>query len=71
MLHLTHERALEHSRIADAVKSNAHAVARAARVAVPAIKESREIMVTIAGMLAIVVASLALDVWIWLPQLGH
>jgi hypothetical protein len=71
MLLVTHGRALEHSGIADAVKSNAHAVTRAARVVAPAVKESREIMVAVAGMVAIVVASLALDVWIWVPRSGH
>ena len=47
------------------------AVTRAACLAAPAIKETREIVVTTAGMLAIVVASLALDVWIWVPRSGH
>jgi hypothetical protein len=60
------------SRNANAMRSNVRAaVTRAACLAAPAIKETREIVVTIAGMLAIVVASLALDVWIWVPRSGH
>jgi hypothetical protein len=51
---------------------NVHAtVARSVRVAASAVKESCEIMVTLAGMLAIVVAGLALDVWLWVPRLGR
>jgi hypothetical protein len=69
---LIYERALQHSRNADAVKWNVRAaVTGAVRVVAPAIKEGCEIVATIAGVLAIVLASLALDVWIWVPRLGR
>jgi hypothetical protein len=70
---LIYERALQHSRNADAVKWNVRAaVTGAVRVVAPAIiKEGCEIAATLAGMLAIVLASLALDVWIWVPRLGR
>jgi hypothetical protein len=72
MLLLIYGRALQHSRDAHALNwSVRDTVRRAVRVAARTIKESREIVFTIAGMLAIVVASLALDVWIWIPRLGH
>jgi hypothetical protein len=61
-----------HGRDALAVKWTACAIVkRAARGAVPAIKEGCEVVLTMAGMLAIVAASLALDVWIWVPRSGH
>jgi hypothetical protein len=54
------------------VKWNVQAtVTRATRVTAAAIKDGCEIVVTIAGILAIVVARLALEVWIWVPRLGH
>jgi hypothetical protein len=69
---LTYGRALQQRRTADAVKWNVQlTVTRARRVVIAAIKEGCGIVVTIAGMFAIVVASLALDVWIWVPRLGH
>jgi hypothetical protein len=72
VLLLIYGRSLQHGWTADAVQWNVQAtVRRAARVAAPAIKEGCEIVVTIAGMLAIVLASLALDVWIWVPPPGH
>jgi hypothetical protein len=46
------------------------AAARAAYASAAAVKEGREILLTLAGSLAIMVAVLALDVWIWVP-LGH
>jgi hypothetical protein len=53
-------------------KGNVHEVVSGeARVAARAIKEGFEIVLAMVGMLAIVVASLALDVWIWVPRLGH
>jgi hypothetical protein len=65
-------RAIQHGRTADAVKWNVQAtVTRATRVTAAAIKDGCEIVVTIAGILAIVVARLALEVWIWVPRLGH
>jgi hypothetical protein len=64
--------ALQHSRNADVAKGNVHeVVTREARVAARAIKEGFEIVLAMVGMFAIVVASLALDVWIWIPRLGH
>jgi hypothetical protein len=47
------------------------AVTGAIRVAASTIKEGREIALTMAGALAILVASLALDAWIWVPRSGH
>jgi hypothetical protein len=47
------------------------AVIRAIHAAAAAIKEAREIALTMAGALAIMVASLALDAWIWVPRSGH
>ena len=59
-------------RDADALKWNVRArVARAARRAAPAIREALAVVLTIAGMLTIVAASLALDMWIWIPRSGH
>jgi hypothetical protein len=66
---LIYERALQHSRNADAVKRTVRAaVTGAVRVVAPAIKEGCEIVATIAAMVAIVLASLALDVWICVPR---
>jgi hypothetical protein len=68
---LIHGRTLRLSR-AHPSKWNVRAtVARAVRMVPPAIKEGCEIGLTMAGLLALVVASLALDVWIWVPQSGH
>jgi hypothetical protein len=47
------------------------AVALSFRMVAPAVKEGCEIALTMAGLLALVVASLALDVWIWVPRSGH
>jgi hypothetical protein len=47
------------------------AATRAACASVSAIKEGREIMLTLAASLTLMVAVLALDVWIWVPRLGH
>jgi hypothetical protein len=67
-----HERALPHGRDAHAVRWNVRAaVTGAIRVAASTIKEGREIALTMAGALAILVASLALDAWIWVPRSGH
>ena len=66
-----YRRTLRHSR-AHPSKWNVRAtVARAVRMVAPAIKEGWEIVLTIAGLLALVVANLALDVWIWVPRSGH
>ena len=62
---------LRHSR-AHAPKWDVRAtVALVARAVAPAVKEGCEIVLTMAGLLALVVASLALDVWIWVPRPGH
>jgi hypothetical protein len=67
-----HERALPHGRGAHAVKWNVRAaVTRAIHAAAAAIKEGSEIALTLAGALAIMVASLALNAWIWVPRSGH
>ena len=64
-------RTLRHSR-AHAPQWNVRAtVTLAVRMIAPAVKEGCEIMLTMAGLLALVVASLALDVWIWVPRSGH
>jgi hypothetical protein len=69
---LNYERAFQHDRNADPVKWDVRAaVTGAIRVVGPAIKEGYEIVATIAGMAIIVLASLALDVWIWVPRLGR
>jgi hypothetical protein len=69
---LIYGRALQHSRDVQALNRSVRAtVRRAARVAASVIKEGREIVLTIAGLLAILVAGLALDAWIWIPRLGH
>ena len=69
---LIYGQALQRSRNADVAKGNVHEVVTGeARVAARAIKEGFEIVLAMVGMLAIVVASLALDVWIWVPRLGH
>lgn len=59
-------------RDALAVRRNIRAAAtRAARASVSAIKEGREITLTLACSLTLMVAVLALDVWIWVPRPGH
>jgi hypothetical protein len=69
---LIYERTLRHGPDAHAVRWNFRAaIMRAIRFAAPAIKEGWEIALTMAGLLAIVVASLALDMWIWVPRLGQ
>jgi len=56
----------------DAAKWNAHAtVMRATRLAAPVIIQGFEIVLTVAGMLAIVLTGLAMDVWICVPRPGH
>jgi hypothetical protein len=47
------------------------AVTRAVRALASAINEGREVVLTMAGALAITVAFLALDAWIWIPGVGH
>jgi hypothetical protein len=47
------------------------AVSRVLRIVGSAVKEGFEIALTMAGMIVIVVAGLALDVWIWVPRSGH
>jgi hypothetical protein len=71
-LPICYGRAPRQGRDADALKPNVRAkVAHAARGAAPAFKEALAIALTIGGMLAIAAASLALDVWIWVPRSGH
>jgi hypothetical protein len=61
-----------HSRSDRAARRYFRAAAtRAARASASAFKEAREIALTLAGALVITVAVLALDVWIWVPRLGH
>ena len=63
---------IRQSRDALAARRHIRAAATlAACASVSAIKEGREIMLTLAGSLTIMVAVLALDVWIWVPRLGH
>ncbi len=67
-----HERAFRHGRNAQAMTWNVPAaVTRVIRVAGAAVKEGFEIALTMAGVIVIVVAGLALDVWIWVPRSGH
>jgi hypothetical protein len=47
------------------------AITRATRCAGPAMKQGLEVVLTVAGMLAIVLATLALDVWILIPRPDH
>jgi len=69
---LIFEQAARCSRDARASKWNVRAtVALVARVAAHSVKEVSAIVCAIAGLLVIVAASLALDVWIWVPRLGH
>jgi hypothetical protein len=68
---LIYGRTLRHSR-GHPSKWNVRAtVAGAVRMVAPAIKESCEIVLTMAGLLALVVANLALDVWIWVTRSGY
>jgi hypothetical protein len=68
---LTNGRTLRQSR-AHAPKREVRATfSRAVRMVTPAVKEGCEIVLTMAGPLAPVVASLALDAWIWVPRSGH
>jgi hypothetical protein len=56
----------------DAARWNTGAtITRATRLVAPVIRQGFEILLTVAGMLAIVLASLALDVWICVPRPGH
>jgi hypothetical protein len=47
------------------------AVKRTIAASASAIKEGYEVILTITGALFMMVAILALDVWIWVPRLGH
>jgi hypothetical protein len=68
---LTYGRTRRHSP-APAPKWNAHATAaRAIGMIASALREVWEIVLTMAGLLALLVASLTLDVWIWVPRLDH
>ncbi len=46
-------------------------VTHGARIAAQSVKEASAIICTMVGLLAILAASMALDVWIWVPRLGH
>ena len=45
------------------------AVARAGKAATPAIKKVCKVAFAVAGLLTVMIALAALDVWIWLPHL--
>ena len=47
------------------------AVTRAVRVATLAIKQGCKVAFVIAGLLAVMIALAALDVWIWLPRFKY
>jgi hypothetical protein len=64
--------ALQQGRDARAVTRRVRsAAARAGRATASVLREGREIVLTLAAALGVMVAVLALDVWIWVPQLGH
>jgi len=44
---------------------------RAARFAVSAAKELRDVVVPLAIFLAVMIAFGALDIWIWIPRFNH
>ena len=47
------------------------AVTRAVKAASPVIKEVCEVAIALAGSLAVMIALVALDVWIWLPRFKY
>jgi len=47
------------------------AVTRTVKAASPAIKEACKMAIVLAGSLAVMIALVALDVWIWLPRFQH
>jgi hypothetical protein len=47
------------------------AVTRTVKAATPAIKESCKVAVALAGLLAVMIALMALDVWIWIPRFKY
>jgi len=44
------------------------AVARTVKAAIPAIKEGCKVAFVLAGLLTVMIALAALDVWIWVPH---
>ena len=47
------------------------AVARTIKTATPAIKEGCKVALVLAGLLAIMIALVALDLWIWAPRFKY
>jgi len=47
------------------------AIARTVKTATPAIKEAFTVAFVLAGLLAVMTALVALDVWIWVPRFNH
>jgi hypothetical protein len=47
------------------------AVARTIKAATPAIKEGCKVAFALAGLLAVMIALVALDLWIWVPRFKY
>ena len=47
------------------------AVSRTVTAATSAIKEGCKVAFALAGLLTVMIALMALDVWIWVPHLGN
>jgi hypothetical protein len=47
------------------------AVTRTVKAATPAVKEGCKVASVIAGLLAVMIALAALDVWIWVPHFNY
>jgi hypothetical protein len=47
------------------------AITRTIKAAIPAIKQGCKVAFVIAGLLAVMIALAALDVWIWLPHFKY
>jgi hypothetical protein len=47
------------------------AVTRTVKAATPAIKEGCKVAFALAGLLAVMIALAALDVWIWIPRFKY
>jgi hypothetical protein len=46
-------------------------VTRIIKRATPAIKEACKVALVLAGLLTVMIALVALDVWIWVPRFNH
>jgi hypothetical protein len=68
---LIHGRTLAHSRAPAAKWTVRATAARAARMVASVVQEGWQIVLTMAALLVLVSASLALDVWIWVPRSDH